>query len=103
VVRKAKRKRQPLPDWYLDKPQLVVGEDFFLRAFWALATEKVMGSPIPHSKIVEYGERCGLDPAISEVLTIVIWKLDRTYSRYQESERKRKELIDKPSPAKRAK
>lgn len=74
-----------------------------MRAYWDLATEKIQGSSIPWSKIIEYGERSGLDSIMIEVLLVVTRTLEARYIRWAKGERERRELVEKPSPAQRAK
>jgi hypothetical protein len=74
-----------------------------MRAFWCLVTERRGGNVIPHSEIVEYGERNGLNPSMIEVLVSVMWSMERGHSTYVKSEQDRANMMNKPSPAKRAK
>ena len=70
------------PDWYLDEPPLQRGDDFYIRAFHALCTERQFGSaigPIPWSKIMDYGQRVGLDPVMMSVFESVIYALDEAW------------------------
>ena len=75
-------RKQPLPDWYLEEPQLLPGEDVYLSAFFSLSTERQLGwstGPIPDSKIFEYGERLGFDEAMIDLLRSVIRHLDKAF------------------------
>lgn len=78
-------------------------EGFYLRAYWNLVTEKRGGIVIPYSEIIEYGERSGLDSTMIEVLIVVIRQLEVRHERWAKGERTRRELVDRPSPAKRQK
>jgi hypothetical protein len=73
---------QPLPDWYLDEPELCESGAFLLRAFDKLTTCRETGfgvGPIPWTAVDRYAERMGLDPEMTNVLEDVILALDRTY------------------------
>tara|TARA_R110000796_G_scaffold41179_2_gene101988 strand:+ start:31773 stop:32030 length:258 start_codon:yes stop_codon:yes gene_type:complete len=72
-----------------EETELEPFEDFYLRSFWHLCTEKMGGPAIPHSKIREYGEREGLDSAMIGAFTSVIWSLDRAHANWSETERER--------------
>lgn len=57
-----------------------------MRAFWELSSTRQFGGvvgPIPWDKIIEYGERKGLDPAMMEVFLDVIRSLDEAYLGWQ--------------------
>jgi len=71
------------------EPELEPFEGFYLKAFWQLLTERRGGHCIPHSEIVKYGERSGLDSDMIESFTAVIWGLDRTYSKWVAGEHER--------------
>lgn len=77
------------------EPELEPFEGFYLKSFWRLLTERRGGPCIPHSEIVEYGERSGLDSAMIEAFTAVIWSLDRAYSRWAASEHERARRMNK--------
>lgn len=81
-MKAAKRKKRPLPDWYLDEPVLIHGEQFFINAFWLLNTERNVGmdlGEIPWSKIVKYGRHCQLDRDMIDILVYVVRELDGAY------------------------
>jgi hypothetical protein len=94
---------KPLPDWVLEEPQLEAFEDFYIRAFYCLITERRGGVCIPHSEIVTFGERSGLNSAMIGTLTTVIWTLETAYNTWAKGEQDKNSAQDKPSPAKRAK
>jgi len=71
------------------EPELEEFEDFYLRAFWLLVTERRGGHVIPHSEIRQYGEREGLDSAMIETFIQVIWALERAQADWANSERDR--------------
>lgn len=58
---------------------------------------------IPLSEIRKYAECKSLDPSMTEVLIQVTWFLERTYSDWTKQEQERRAIVNKPSPAKRAK
>jgi hypothetical protein len=94
-----------LPDWYVKKPAEVRGDDFWLRAFADLCSERAFGTaigPIPWSKIVMYGERKGLDRAMIGVLEVLIREMDEVYlSDLRETQRHKEQ--DQARKAKRSK
>ena len=58
-----------------DEPPYVRGDEFYLRAFWELSSERQFGQaigPIPWSKIVMYGERRNLDDSMMGVFERVV-------------------------------
>jgi hypothetical protein len=94
---------KPLPDWYLDEPILEPFEDFYIRAFYCLITERMGGVCIPHSQILGFAERSGLNSAMVGTFTIIIWKLETAYNSWVSGEQAKTQSLDKPSPAKRVK
>lgn len=80
-----------LPDWWDKKPPEVRGDDFYIRAFWELSSCRQFGQfvgPIPWHRIVQYGERKGLDRDMIEVLEVVMRELDETYLRDLQEQRR---------------
>ena len=83
------------------EPPYVRGDEFYMRAFWELSSERQFGQaigPIPWSKIVSYGERQGLDNTMLKVFEHVIRELDEQYLRWQRDQQQRR--IDQTSPRK---
>jgi hypothetical protein len=94
---------KPLPDWVLDEPVLEQFEDFYIRAFYCLITERRGGVCIPHSEIVTFGERSGLSSAMIGTFTTIIWTLETAYNTWAKGEQDKHSAQSKPSPAKRLK
>lgn len=68
------------------------GDEFWLRAFWELSTERMFGQvigPIPNSRIVQYGERKGLNRAMLGVLEAVIREMDEAWLGWQRDEQRK--------------
>ena len=80
-----------MPKWFEDEPKSERGDEFYIRAFWELSScrqfyivQGVKGAhtvlgPIPWDKLVEYGERAGLEPDMMNVFSVVIRELDEFY------------------------
>ena len=69
------------------------GDDFYLRAFENLSSERQFGDalgPIPWSKIVLYGDRKHLDDAMVDVFVYVIRELDTAYLKWQRDQQERR-------------
>lgn len=84
-------RNQPLPRWVEDCPDLGPGEELFLQAFFELSTERAIGwatGPIPNSKMVEWGERAGLDSTTMRLFTRVLKTMDDAYLTWANQERK---------------
>lgn len=90
MLEAAEARGQPLPSWAQDPPALAPGEDWYLRAFWALGTERQLGygslGPIPWSRIVAYGERSGLSPGMVDVVVEVVQAMDGAYLKWRQDE-----------------
>lgn len=90
MLEAAVAREQPLPAWFNDQPELFPWEEFYVKAFFDLDTERHSGmsiGPIPWSKIQEYGDRSGLDSDMMVVFTEVIRKTDTKYREWAASQR----------------
>ena len=75
-------KGRDLPDWFLEEPPLLPGDQFYLDAFWDLSTCRPVGmseGPIPWTSIVEYWRMSGLDDDTMELFVGVIRAMDAEY------------------------
>ena len=101
------RLHRPLPQGLQEvvdsEPVLEEFEWFYQQAYWNLYTERGGSSATPWSKIVEYGERFGLDSDMIKVLVMVTRTLEARHNSWTKGERTRQELVNKPSPAQRQK
>ena len=74
-----------MPEWYLEEPQLLPGDQFYLSAFHELSTTRATGfsiGPIPWDKIVDYAELAGLDEDLRVDFQQVIRVLDNAYLKW---------------------
>jgi hypothetical protein len=87
-------KGRELPAWYLDEPELLPADGFYLRAFGELNTCRGaagFGLPdIPWSAIVQYGYHVGLEDDMIEPFTVVIRRMDEAYRRWYDAETERR-------------
>lgn len=83
-------------------PALEPGDEFYLRAFWDLNTTRQIGmdlGPIPWNRIVEYGERAGLDHDLINPFVRIIRLMDAAYREWNEAEAdKRRKQLEAQSP-----
>lgn len=73
--------RKP-PEWFLDCPESLPTDEFYLSAFWDLSTCRGMGmsiGPIPWHHIRDYADFAGLDPENGFAFASVIRRLDAAY------------------------
>lgn len=87
----AKKGREP-PDWYVDEPEILPGEGFYLRAFWSLSTERSVGQVlgwIPWSRAIDYASKAGLDADMIGPFWTIIHLMDGGYMEWQSNEYKR--------------
>lgn len=83
-------KGRALPEWYLDEPQLQIGDHFYITAFSDLNSCRQVGmgvGEIPWDKVIEYGRYKGLDDTMMEVFRIIMKEMDRAFLRWQDKER----------------
>lgn len=80
----ARKKRRPLPQWYLDEPDDPPGASLFYDAFRDLTTERPPdGGAIPWSKVMAYADRKGLAPDVADALWTVMRKMDQAERQWQ--------------------
>ncbi len=99
AIEVADARGQPLPKWFIDRPESTPEDDFYLKAFWDLSSTRSIGfgvGPIPWDQIVSYADRMGLEPDIAQGFVRIIQALDGTYLIWQEDERKKKSKTRKP-------
>jgi hypothetical protein len=75
-----------------DEPQPFLGDDFYMKAFWDLSTERQLGmtaGPIPWTRIQAYACACELSSSMMKVFEAVIRAMDSTYMEEAEKARKK--------------
>ena len=75
-------RRQKLPEWATNSPELGVIEGFYWDAFHELNTCRPVGlglGEIPWTAIVQYAEYYDLEEYLSDLFLQVIRDMDRTY------------------------
>lgn len=82
-VEAARKKRRPLPQWYLDEPDEPPAASFFYNAFRDLVTCRSADGPIPWRDCMAYADRKGLAPDVADALWAVIRKMDQAERRWQ--------------------
>lgn len=82
-VEAARKKKRPLPQWYLDEPDDPPAASIFYEAFRDLATCRSADGPIPWRDAMAYADRKGLAPDVAEALWTVIRKMDQAERRWQ--------------------
>lgn len=83
--------RGKLPGWYLDRPDELRGDEFYIDAFFSLSTERQFGQcigPIPWSKIIDYGILHGLNYTMLNVFHVVLRILDEGYLEWQRDDQR---------------
>ena len=97
-VEAAIEKGRPLPDWAQNIPELLPGEDFYMKAFFDLSTCREVGNaigPIPWNIIIEYAKHSGLDRDTTSCFVQIIRQMDSEYLDIQQNEMKRQQEIAK--------
>lgn len=82
MIQQATRNHEPIPDFILNKPELILGLDLYYVAFNELGTERQLGmaaGPIPFTSILKYAEHFEFDEEQTEQLLYFIRKLDAWY------------------------
>lgn len=84
-------KGRPDPDWFLDFPELLPGEEVYMRAFWTLGTERFSAAgtlgAIPWSKAVKYAtEWLGFQGLTVRSFWTVISTMDAAFLDFKRAE-----------------
>jgi len=90
-VQAAIAKNRPLPQWYLDKPELDQFEEWLLVSFFELSNGRVDGKLISWRDIADYSTLHEFDPVFSQVFKEIIIELDVLFWQHNKSERSTKE------------
>lgn len=89
----AKKTGQRLPDKILNKPHLLIGLDFYWRAFWECASDRIIGmaeGPIPWSSIDRWALRYEVEGEDFERLVFLIKAMDEVYIEHRTKSHKKK-------------
>lgn len=92
-IRAGAQKGRAFPEWYLDCPELLPGEEFYIVAFWTLNTERqvaqgVLGR-IPWSRAMDYAVKKGVAPDMLDAFWQIVSALDTAYLEGQRTEYKK--------------
>lgn len=81
-------KGRALPEWYLQEPYLLPGEEFYLTAFYRLSADRAASGLgigcIPYTSRVLYAERAGFDGFMVEAFVDILGVIDGRYVSRQE-------------------
>lgn len=73
-------KGREFPEWYLDTPPMLPGDEFYLRAFWQLSTcRRYQGGPIAWDTTMQYAAAWELSPDMTSTFVIVMRHLDNAF------------------------
>lgn len=91
-------KGRPLPEWYLNKPDIFPGDYFYLRAFYDLNTCRQVGmglGPIPWNVVIQYAGISELEQELIEPFIHIIRMMDNAYLDYHEKKQTREQNRNK--------
>ena len=80
----------PLPQKYIDKPELTPGLEFYWRAFWELSTDRGVGmgeGPLPWTAMDRYGLRYDLYDEDFDRFVLVMKGMDLVYMQIRDAQR----------------
>lgn len=96
IAKQAIRAGQPIPARIANAPELHIGLELFINAFFDLDTERQAGysiGPIPWSKIKEYSVAYAFDEDLTEDLFYFVKALDNAHMKRLEAESKAKSKV----------
>lgn len=91
-IEAAAEKGRELPEWYYNEPQLLPGDEFYLKAFRDLHTCRQAGmelGPIPWDETVRYAQFYELEEDLIEPFLYIIRAMDVAYRDWMEKENER--------------
>lgn len=92
IAKQAMRAGQPIPARIANAPELHLGLELFLNAFFDLDSERQAGfgiGPIPWSKIREYATAYRFDDELTEDLMFFVKQLDNAHMERKAREQER--------------
>mgnify|MGYP003636533986 CR=1 FL=1 len=99
-IESGEEKRRPYPEWFLDKPVLLPGEEWFLTAYWTCATERRSDGQtvghIPWSSVIQFGSYHGLDRWMLDLLWAFLSEMDKGFLLWMKNEHDRHVRMNKP-------
>ncbi len=93
IARQARQAKRPLPDKIANAPELKMGLEIYLNAFFELDTERThifSFTPIPWSSMKNYAEFNGFDTEQTEDLIFYIRKMDEQHLKRLKSKQPKK-------------
>lgn len=84
-----------MPEWYLNEPVILPGEEFYLNAFHHLCTEKSASGLIPWRAIRAYADAYSLDKQLTETFVQIILYIDSKCTEKFRSDLESKQAIDR--------
>lgn len=98
----ASKTGQKLPDKILNKPRLLVGLDFYWRAFWECSTDRDIGmaeGPIPWSSMDRWALRHEIEGDDFDRMVLILKAMDAAYIEHRtKSHKKSLDKAMKSSP-----
>lgn len=91
-------RKQKLPAWYFEEPELLPLNEFYMRAFWELNTERPSSftiGAIPVSKIREHGQNAGLSERLMPEFVGIVRAMDEAYIKWVRENSKVSEIPDR--------
>jgi hypothetical protein len=88
LIRQAMQARRPIPEKILNSPELNLGLQIYLQAFFDLDTERPQGMDvgrIPHSAICAYAKNYNFDADQTDALSYFVLHMDNEYHKYRKS------------------
>lgn len=107
AIEQSSRSGQPIPAPILNAPEVEMGLELYLKAFWELSTCRTFTGfgqgPIPWSAVATYCSFHGMEPDETEDFFYVINKVDDAFLKALKEKRDREKPQDgaKPPPGKR--
>lgn len=88
VLRQALALKAPIPKKFAEAPELPLGTELYLEAFWDLDSCRGVGlglTAIPWSAVMDYAQAYELDAEQTEDLVYFVRVLDTAYLQHQRS------------------
>lgn len=87
LVEAALERKQPIPDLFGERPDLMDGDQFFMDAYWELSSCRYVAlGPIPWTAIMEFARYVQLPVDLVPMFNRAIRALDITFLEWREKQ-----------------
>jgi hypothetical protein len=92
------------PQWFLDKPEILDGDEFYFSAFWELSSTRALGfsgvGPLPWNHVRDYAVQKGMDDGMISMFQELLRAMDNAYLEWNREQQDTKMKSSREPPKK---